>query len=372
MDGVVTQIMIEYGHEPCTKQFTGTSVSTSDHASHGNVFRPCVDGEVTSIEIEYWGAEVTGRTLNIYDGVYSSGATPIYTQSGITLAGGEGWKQIDLSSPITLHSWKDYTFIVDAPSPVRQQCSLTNGGGVFGGTVNNNCSIGYKVHTTTADATGLTLELFNGNTVSGSALAYTQSGITLPGGYGDEFVTLTTPFPVTNGSQYTFQIDVPSPVGIKCGGITTGEWAWMDGIFATTCAIRHEVFIEPAGSGLTVQVDIKPGGYPNCIKAGSRGRTPVAILGTADFDITTVDPATVILGDGTDEVSPIRWAGNEDVNEDGFLDLVFHFSTADMEANGLLTDGGTMILSGELKEAFGGLPFEGSDVVHLAGDTTCS
>jgi PKD repeat protein len=123
---------------------------------------------------------------------------------------------------------------------------------------------------------------------------------------------------------------------------------------------------------IPVAVDIKPGSDPNCFKVGKKGVTPVAILATADFDPTTVDPATVTLGPGVpNDVSPIRWSLNKDVNRDGAKDLVFHFSTPEMEANGLLTEGDTLILIGELKEEFGGLLFGGLDVIHLAGGPVC-
>jgi hypothetical protein len=124
---------------------------------------------------------------------------------------------------------------------------------------------------------------------------------------------------------------------------------------------------------VAVSVDIKPGIGPNCINAESKGRTPVALLGTAGFDISQVDPATVTLqvNGGAIGEPPLRWAGNKDVNGDGFLDLVFHFSTQALADRGMLFEGAILSLTGRLKEEFGDGPFSGTDVVHLAGGPFC-
>ena len=53
------------------------------------------------------------------------------------------------------------------------------------------------------------------------------------------------------------------------------------------------LFIE----AINVTIDIKPGAFPNSINLGSNGNVPMAILSSADFDATTVDPETVTLAD---------------------------------------------------------------------------
>jgi len=59
---------------------------------------------------------------------------------------------------------------------------------------------------------------------------------------------------------------------------------------------------------ITVSIDIKPGSWPNPINKGSKGVISVAICGTEDFDVMTIDPSTVKLFNETSEsgVAPLR------------------------------------------------------------------
>jgi hypothetical protein len=95
-----------------------------------------------------------------------------------------------------------------------------------------------------------------------------------------------------------------------------------------------------------VPVDIKPGSCPNPLNLVSKGVLPVAILGTADFDVRTIDPTTVRLKG----VAPLRWSledvatpyepfvGKTDIHHcntlgpDGNLDLIFKFDTEEVAA----------------------------------------
>lgn len=85
-----------------------------------------------------------------------------------------------------------------------------------------------------------------------------------------------------------------------------------------------------------VIVDVKPGSCPNAWNPASRGVLPLAILGTGDFDVTTVDLASLRV----EGVAPLR-STFEDVSApslvtgvtscpggpDGKMDLVLHVST---------------------------------------------
>jgi hypothetical protein len=46
---------------------------------------------------------------------------------------------------------------------------------------------------------------------------------------------------------------------------------------------------------IPVFVDIKPASWPNPFQLKSKGVLPVAICGTEDFDVTTIDPETIRL-----------------------------------------------------------------------------
>jgi PKD repeat protein len=73
-----------------------------------------------------------------------------------------------------------------------------------------------------------------------------------------------------------------------------------------------------------VDIDIKPGSFPNSINPNAGGVIPVAILTTDTFDASTVDPETVALeGAGArGKGKSGNYGSMEDVDDDGDLDLV--------------------------------------------------
>ena len=111
----------------------------------------------------------------------------------------------------------------------------------------------------------------------------------------------------------------------------------------------------------TVAIDIKPGSDPNCFNNDGHGVIPVAILGSADFDATRVDPASVQLAGMSVRVvgRGNMQAHSEDVNNDGFIDLVVQIADVD----GTFQPGAdTAILTGNL---YDGTSIEGSDSICI-------
>jgi len=105
---------------------------------------------------------------------------------------------------------------------------------------------------------------------------------------------------------------------------------------------------------IEVTLDIKPGSYPNSINLKSRGKVPVAILTTDDFDADNVDPDTCLFAGA----SPVRW-NIEDVDRDGDDDMILHFKTQELDLTKHSTEA---TLEGETIE---GTPIIGTDSVNI-------
>jgi len=106
-----------------------------------------------------------------------------------------------------------------------------------------------------------------------------------------------------------------------------------------------------------VDIDIKPGSYPSCFNNDGSGVIPVAINGSASFDVNTVDPGSVTLGSLVVAVkgkSDKLMAAYEDWNMDGFLDLVLKMVDDD---DTFSKGSGTATINGSL---YSGVPFYGT------------
>ena len=111
---------------------------------------------------------------------------------------------------------------------------------------------------------------------------------------------------------------------------------------------------------ISVDIDIKPGSFPNSINPRSKGVIPVAILTTATFDATTVDPLSVKFGPAGATESHGR-GHIEDVDGDGDQDLVLHFRTQD---TGIQCGYTSASLTGN---TFDGAEIQGSDLIRTVG-----
>ena len=123
--------------------------------------------------------------------------------------------------------------------------------------------------------------------------------------------------------------------------------------------------------------------WNSCDRVASTGIfVTKTILGTGEFDVTKIDPASVTLAG----VAPLRWdfedvatpfeksIGRDSIYDcsewapDSFLDISFTFNAPDLAA--ALSDvrtGDALVLplKGKLLEEFGGAPIEGEDVVLI-------
>jgi hypothetical protein len=180
-----------------------------------------------------------------------------------------------------------------------------------------------------------------------------------------------------------FEETIHVPDGTKCGVYTFTVSAMDDkGVSYGDQTVTIDVPCPP--SEIPVYVDIKPGSCPNPLNKKSKGVLPVAVLGTEDFDVTTIDPDTILLSrEGVKGgVASIRWSYEDvatpftgelcdchDLEGDDILDLTLKFDTqALVEKLDLCPlDGQTISLTitGNLKEENGGTPIEGEDCVWV-------
>jgi hypothetical protein len=110
-----------------------------------------------------------------------------------------------------------------------------------------------------------------------------------------------------------------------------------------------------------ITIDIKPGSDLNSINFKNKGKIPVAILSTIDFDAPSqVDQTSLTFGSTGDEPS-LAFCNpkGEDINRDGFRDLICHFYTQFTEFQCDDTEG---ILKGTTMDD---TPIEGRDSVRI-------
>jgi len=166
----------------------------------------------------------------------------------------------------------------------------------------------------------------------------------------------------------------------------SGNRAWTigQGIGRLASGLKRTTLqVWPVRGAMSVAFDAKPGSCPNPVNLKSNGVLPVAVLGTADFDVMKIDPISIRL----EGVAPIR-SSLEDVaapfepikgkescshdcsgdGPDGWLDLTLKFRNQDIvDAVGetYYRECRIVTLTGNLREEFGSTPIEGEDVILI-------
>lgn len=223
-----------------------------------------------------------------------------------------------------------------------------------------------------------TLENFNGG---GTQTYSPPSGVLLTPGSFPELGFLFNGNPPDFGdSAYNMGVD-PAFTNIPHTDSTLSvSWfanggGWQGGPDETWAIDNVAVTLNGATIPEPLSIDIKPQSCPNPINTKSKGVLPVAILGTNEFDVLTIDPASIRLAG----VAPIR-SSYEDVatpaekvdecdctdeGPDGFLDLALKFDTQEIiSALGAVSDGDEIVLTvtGQLSDD---TEIEGSDCVLI-------
>jgi hypothetical protein len=109
-------------------------------------------------------------------------------------------------------------------------------------------------------------------------------------------------------------------------------------------------------------IDIKPDSDPNSINPSLEGDLPVALLGWDGFDVNEVDVTTLAFGPGGAPFDHSRGPHFEDLNGDGFTDLMAHYR---IEEAGIAFGDMEACLRGERLD---GSPFGGCDSVRTVPD----
>jgi PKD repeat protein len=121
---------------------------------------------------------------------------------------------------------------------------------------------------------------------------------------------------------------------------------------------------------LRIDIDIKPGSWPNSINLNGNGVVPVGVFGNLDFpefNVHDIETSTVLFGLTGFEAVPVHkgYCGHvEELNDDGIDDMVFHFREGelgipvDTEGNAELT----LFITGQLNN---GIYFEGTDIIRI-------
>lgn len=161
--------------------------------------------------------------------------------------------------------------------------------------------------------------------------------------------------------RYVYPLIGSSDTRLVLRDVSVGGTIDLADIFTGSLQWAPAVQVNVGPTVEVVDIDLKPGSFPNSINLGSNGTVAVAIFSDGSFDATTVDPLSVTLAGASVELKGkgTPMASFQDVNGDGLVDLVVHVSTEALQ----LSDSDTEV---ELKgRTFGGAGIEGRDSARI-------
>ena len=178
--------------------------------------------------------------------------------------------------------------------------------------------------------------------------------------------------PLNSGDSNDFSLSLGDTVGFCLAYAKEGFGPGSSSIFPAGLGVgcrgsQQSLYgdIIIASPVVSVDIDIKPRSDPNSINPKSGGAVPVAILGSDTFDVTDVDVITLAFGPSGatpkhDLTDPTVYASHlEDVNGDGFTDLVSHYV---QKETGLLSSDIEACITGQTTD---GTAIEGCDSVRV-------
>jgi hypothetical protein len=204
---------------------------------------------------------------------------------------------------------------------------------------------------------GSTVNIYAGDVGAGSVIAvYSGANVTV---YGTDFAVddvLLDP----NATQFT--------VDPYNGGVLTGTYENDSSInLKFFSEIPVNIVNTASGGPEPIDIDIKPGSYPNAINLGSSGVIPVAILSSESLDATSLPAENVFLAGAGVAVrgkGSKYLASQEDVNGDDLLDLVVKVETENLEP-GTFQDGKAVLRVHETSDQTSAVLYEGSDDITI-------
>lgn len=161
-----------------------------------------------------------------------------------------------------------------------------------------------------------------------------------------------------NGEQYTLNKTFPA-----------GQYRYYFEAFFDGGELSSAVFFGIAGGKeqrfevvprIKVKIDIKPGSFSNSINLKSKGVIPVVVFGTNEFNVNSIDPATITLSG-----APIKVANGkplfsvQDIDGDGLADLAAHMNSDNLRLSS--SDTATTLVG----KTFDGMIIYGIDSVKI-------